>query len=241
MPNKILDLDMGNSRIKWRLSTGQSGVSRNDALGKFFENDFGVLDRIRVSCVSNEKIQKQVVSFLAEKYLCKPEIAISKSFCSGLRNNYENPKFLGVDRWLACLSAWNVSNRKAVLIIDAGSALTIDTMNDQSECLGGFISPGLEMMQKALVGNTGKIDCDIDARFYAGDRLPTNTQEAVQGGACLAVLAVVERAVRIFLQQWPAGHICFTGGTGMALAQAIGMTEAYYPELVLDGLAIALP
>lgn len=241
MSENILDLDIGNSRIKWRLSAGRYGVNETNVLEDFFAIDFGVLDRVRISCVSNKNTQGRVVDFFSQKCLHDPEVAVSQSYCAGLKNNYKYSESLGVDRWLASLAAWKKTEKNAILVIDAGSALTIDTVSDKAEFLGGYIIPGLEMMQKALVGNTGKIACTIDARFYNDDRLPADTQEAVQGGACFATLAAVERAVRLFLQRWPNGKICFTGGSGGALALSLAMPEVYHPDLVLDGLAIALP
>lgn len=239
---KILDVDMGNSRVKWRHTSGQSGVIRNEEFATFCGVELGSLDRIRVACVAEDEFKKRVLNFLEEKYLCKPEIALSESGCAGLVNKYKNPRALGVDRWLACLAAWRESEKNAVLIVDAGSAITIDTVNDKSEFVGGYIIPGLEMMQKALVGNTGQIACGISAQFCDNyNRLPTSTNEAVQRGSCFAVLASVERAVRQFLQQWPDGRVYFTGGYGAEIAQAVEMAECYRQDLVLEGLAMALP
>lgn len=242
MPEKILDVDMGNSRIKWRHPSGWCGVIKNEEFVAFCETEFGSLDRIRVACVAEDKFKVRVLRFLEEKYLCKPELALSESGCAGLVNKYKNPSVLGVDRWLACLAAWRESEKKAVLIIDAGSAITIDTVNDQSEFIGGYIIPGLEMMQKVLMGNTGQIACGISTQFCDNyDRLPTSTNEAVQQGACLAVLAAVEHAIKQFLQQWPDGRVYFSGGNGAEIAQAAGITDCYRQNLVLDGLAMALP
>lgn len=242
MPKRILDVDMGNSRIKWRLANERCGVIKNQDFSQFDELELGGLDRIRVSCVAEDTLKEKILRFLEKKYLCQPELALSEYSCAGLINKYENPCALGVDRWLACLAAWRESEEKASLIVDAGSAVTIDTVNDKSEFIGGYIVPGLEMMQKALIGNTGQIACGVSMQFCGDyDRPPTSTNDAVQRGSCLAVLATVEHAVRQFLRQWPGGCVYFTGGGGAEIARIIGMTECYRQDLVLDGLAMALP
>jgi type III pantothenate kinase len=240
--DNTLELDIGNSRVKWRTLSGECGITQNNELSIFCEKDFGALKRIKIASVANDKIKLQISSALEKKYQIKPELAVSQLGCAGFVNKYENPNSLGVDRWLACLAAWMESGKKAVLVVDAGSAITIDTVNERSEFVGGYIIPGLEMMQAALVGDTGQIVCDIATRFRSDcDLLPLSTQEAVQRGACFAALAAVERAVRLFLQQWPSGRVFFTGGAGLELARAVAMEETYRPDLVLDGLAIALP
>lgn len=242
MLDNVLELDIGNSRIKWRTLAGVCGVVPHNELAVFFEKDFGALSRIKIASVASNDIKSQVSRALEKKYQIRSEFAISQLNCAGLVNKYENPNSLGVDRWLACLAAWMESDKKAVLVVDAGSAITIDTVNEQSEFVGGYIIPGLEMMQAALVGDTGQIVCDIAARFRRDcDLLPLSTREAVQRGACFAALAAVERAVRLFLQRRPNGRVFFTGGAGLELARAVAMEETYRPDLVLDGLAIALP
>ena len=67
----------------------------------------------------------------------------------GVRNGYAKPAQLGSDRWAALIAAWHLVQRKC-LVVDSGTATTIDTLSGQGEFVGGLILPGVELMQRSL-------------------------------------------------------------------------------------------
>lgn len=242
MQNSILELDIGNTRTKWRIFGGASQCIFNNDMESLKEFDQLHPSRVRISCVANDEVKNNIVHILEKKFSCSLSFAAAQSSCAGLKNKYQNPEVLGVDRWLACLAAWHHAEKNAVLVIDAGSALTIDVVNDRSELEGGYILPGLLMMQQSLVGNTGKINCSVDQKFRKDFAVvPTCTSDAVQKGASLAAVATIEKMASFFLRQWPSGRIYLTGGGGADIAGILECGGIYKPDLVLDGLAMALP
>src|SRR4051794_2109068 len=74
----------------------------------------------------------------------------------GVRNYYEEASQLGSDRWAALIAAWQ-QQRQGCLVVDAGTATTIDALSDTGEFLGGIITPGVDLMQKALMENAGSL------------------------------------------------------------------------------------
>lgn len=245
MNDLILDVDIGNSRTKWNLrkSNGfDSGVVLNTNLGAIFElmtNEKIV--RVRVCCVSNEELQEKFSKLCFSSWGLVAEYACSVESCLGLKNSYKPPESLGVDRWLSAVGAWGISPGDACLIIDAGSALTIDTVSDEGVFLGGYIIPGFYLMQKSLVGGTDRINCSLEwiIKSDCAD-IPSTTKDAVQRGAAFALKAAARMAIDDFKARWPHGIVRITGGSGFDLSVELGMEDFYHPDLVLVGLASAL-
>jgi type III pantothenate kinase len=242
MSELILDLDVGNSTTKWRLLGSEIGRFKNQDIERLKDLIGEEPDRIRIACVSSDVFKSSLSSILKDVFICEPEFAKSTAFCAGLKNGYEKPETLGVDRWLAGLAAWKQNCESPCLIIDAGSALTIDTIDDGGVFRGGYIIPGLVAMQQALTNNMGKVACSVENGIHESFLdVPTSTGRAVHWGACFAVIAIVEKAIDVFLLRWPRGTVRITGGNGEDIAVAVNKRDAYKAGLVLDGLALALP
>lgn len=245
MNNLILDVDIGNSRTKWNLRGDNSldtGVVLNANLDAVFElmaNE--KIIRVRACCVSSEELQEKFSRLCWSSWGLVPEYACSSESYSGLKNGYKPPESLGVDRWLSAVGAWGISPGVACLIIDAGSALTIDTVSDEGVFLGGYIIPGLYLMQKSLVGGADRINCSLEwmVKDDCAD-IPSTTKDAVQRGAAFALKATAKMAIDDFKARWPHGKVRITGGSGFDLSVELGMDDFYHPDLVLVGLASAL-
>ena len=241
MSEFILDLDVGNSCTKWRVST-ESGRLKNRDIGQLKNIISSKPDRIRIACVAANAYKTELVDISRLKFNCEPEFAKTTIACAGMRNGYKYPEMLGVDRWLAGLAVWVQSNGNSCLVIDAGSALTIDTIDDKGVFRGGYIIPGLVMMQQSLINNAAEIICDVECGIPVDFLdIPNETAKAVQWGVGFAVTASIEKAMEVFLRRWPHGTVRVTGGNGADIAERLDMIQKYSPDLVLDGLAFALP
>ena len=79
----------------------------------------------------------------------------------GVRNAYERPELLGVDRWAALVGAYArlraAGGRSPVCVADAGTALTIDALASDGRHLGGLILPGIALQRTALLASTADI------------------------------------------------------------------------------------
>ena len=107
-------------------------------------------------------------------------------------NGYRAQDRLGVDRWLAALGARRVIPVGDLVVIDAGTAVTVDLVT-ASHCFeGGVIMPGASMMNDALVGRTAGI---ISQRSEINSVVGRTTQECVNAGALYGLAGAIERIV----------------------------------------------
>jgi len=234
----ILQLDIGNSRVKWRLCgdgeiLGRGIEPRLELARLFFSVDAKAgPTQVWVSSVAGEEAEALLQQQIMEHWGVTPWFARPGSLACGLRNSYSQPLRMGVDRWLAMLAAWKDAEA-AVCIVDAGSALTIDFVSAAGEHLGGYILPGLDSMERALLSDTDRVRFADAAR----DQLEPgrSTEEAVYNGLFLSQAG----AVALALQRLGGNFsIYFTGGNGRALCQRLKLGGKFTAELVLDGLQL---
>lgn len=241
----ILELDCGNTRVKWRVRSGSLVALR----GMFLSADG--FDLASSHALSNANIERVLIgSVLDNGYARKlaawsiahlgvnPEFAVSEPNASGVTNGYQQPEKLGVDRWLAILAAKAQSSAGCV-IVDCGSAITVDLLTSQGEHLGGYIAPGLRLMREALSANTTAIK--LGQIGYPENDFPgRNTVGAIKSAELAMVSGLVSHAKTI-LRNYEKNDavLLVTGGDGKWLVDSL-KEGSYHEDLVLDGLHIAL-
>ena len=139
MSQSNLFIDIGNSAVKWR--TLDSKVF-SQSVDKFSEKSLPDTQSIWLSAVAHPEIVKAI-----EMELTDVEVVRSLSHFGSLTIAYKEPLDLGSDRFLAMLGALKHFPNRNLLIIDIGSALTIDVVNDIGEHQGGMIMPGLDALR----------------------------------------------------------------------------------------------
>ena len=232
----ILNIDVGNSRIKWRLTdNGQKMAedvqSTRDTLeGKILDlPDKSRPSEIRIACVAGDGIIDLMQRQLVEQFSVPILIAQVSPMLGKLRCAYEDHQSLGVDRWLAIAAAYHRYS-EPLMLVDAGSAITIDIIGPDHQHLGGYIAPGLKLMHDALWKNTS--DVRVVGSGLGELWLPgKNTKQAVNRGCLLAAVSAIESVAA----QFPV-RIVLTGGDAKILMQAITLNADYHANLVLDGL-----
>ena len=235
----ILELDAGNTFIKWRALDDQGQVAERGRvltaeLAGYHWPDLSLAD-IRVASVAGEQVNERLSRDLTESYGVLPCFARTAANQAGVTNSYEDPSRMGVDRWLVMLAAWQ-SCRRACCIVDCGSAITVEYLDDAGKHLGGYIMPGLRLLRSGLLKNTAEILVDRDVEGF--ETAPgTHTSAAVEQGINLMFTALQEKLVNELPADMP---LYITGGDGRLFYQLAGRGE-YRPELVMDGLCHALP
>jgi len=247
----ILELDMGNTRIKWRLRSDSGKVARGNFLSSspFSEltaalevaglhTDKEPLARALVASVLGDERNRELHTWCEKKFAVTAEFARSGVGAGEVRNGYKAPELLGVDRWLALLAGYALT-RQACVIVDCGSALTVDLLNSCGEHLGGYIAPGLKLMRNALQSNTQKIqmaDVPSDFSLVPG----RDTEACVTAAQSAMVCGLVEQALRQ-LRSHPeeAPALILTGGDAQWLHSCFPAAQVQV-DLVLDGLSLAL-
>jgi len=139
MSQSNLFVDIGHSAVKWRTLDSEV-FSQN--VDKFSEKSLPNSQSIWLSAVAHPEIVKAI-----EIEFSDVEVVRSLSHFGSLTIAYKEPLDLGSDRFLAMLGALKHFPDRSLLIIDVGSALTIDVVNDIGEHQGGLIMPGLEAIR----------------------------------------------------------------------------------------------
>ena len=240
----ILELDCGNTRIKWRIRSGDEICSKGAFLTvESFEQVSELesaknIQRVLVSSVLDDDFVKKLVSWSLIRFGVNPEFAVSEHRCNGVVNGYQHPEKLGVDRWLAILAAKSRSD-KACIVVDCGSAITVDLMTSQGEHLGGYIAPGLRLMREALGLKTAGIK--LGQIGYPEELFPgRNTVVAIKAAELAMLTGLVEQAKSV-LRHYDVADIKLwvTGGDGQWLSSMFE-NSVFVEDLVLDGLDIAM-
>jgi type III pantothenate kinase len=234
----ILAIDAGNSRIKWRLTDKARQIAEGAQLtAKVHEGETlhlsGVKspDEIRIANVAGDDVVTGLHKQLLKQFSSPIRYAQVSSTIGTLSCAYEDPHTLGVDRWLAIAAAYHQYNQ-SLMVIDAGSAITIDIIGPDGQHTGGYIVPGLTLMHDALWKNTS--DVRVVGNGTEELWLPgKNTQQAVNRGCLLAATSTIESLA----SQFPV-RIVITGGDANILRQAISLNTEHHSNLVLDGLLL---
>ena len=167
----------------------------------------------------------------------EPDVA-GADFPIPIRAEVDAPESVGVDRLLAALAAHRRA-QGACIVVDAGTAVTVDAVSTDGAFQGGAIFPGLEMIARALAEGTAllpKVDLPSEAPLVGG-----NTREAIAAGLVHgvtgAVAALVEGARETVGRQ---AAVLLTGGDAAFLAPHLpDAMRQVVPNLVLEGLVIA--
>jgi type III pantothenate kinase len=240
---EILELDVGNTAIKWRRLKA-SGVLDSGRLSYGIDGLrdllLGAVTMVRIGSVANGERETQLRALLVESGV-RYQFVASQAECAGVVNSYQDFHKMGVDRWLAMVAAFQV-NRRACVVIDAGTALTIDVLNDNGLHQGGYILPGASLALKVLAEGTGRV------RFSSEDANSTapgvSTDSCVHNGKWLGLVGAVSAALNE--AELLIGHqydVFITGGDGSTLRRLAGEVATswcYHEDLVLDGLAPVL-
>jgi type III pantothenate kinase len=149
----------------------------------------------------------------------------------------DTPAETGVDRILNIAAAYEQMG-KACVVVDAGTAITIDCCNDQGDFIGGAIAPGASLMLKALHENTARLPLvPLDAPKTVPGK---STADAIQSGVYHGIRGMVKELVEAYateLGAWP--DIIAAGGDAPKLFEGWELIHAIAPDLTLYGIALA--
>ncbi len=244
----ILELDAGNTRLKWRVVDDHNKVHARGAQDYSVEltlisaqvkaTNFSL---VRIASVMTKSFELQVRAWVAKEFQVQIKFAQVCKHYAGIIVAYDDPSQLGVDRWLAMLAAYKVSD-ESVCIIDAGSALTVDLIAQDGQHLGGYIVPGRKILNSVLLKNTSQIKIDDQ---HVSNQLSwgKNTSEAVNHGSYRMGVSFIQSIVDELKCNGKQWQLYITGGDGKELMSGITTDFIVYydPDLVFKGLAVAFP
>jgi type III pantothenate kinase len=242
----VLLVDIGNTRVKWaRFVNGRLQKQRAAAHAGWRAEDFAEellgrargLERIIVASVGGERLDRRLTAAARRVIGVAPQFVVTRRHLGGVTTAYAQPWRLGVDRIVAAIAAHRLAPRRAVCIVDVGTAMTIDLIDARGRHVGGAIIPGPRLMVESLLRSTSGILRRSGGRSGGRSLFARDTRAGIEQGALYAVAAVVDRAVaeaRRALGSSPL--LLLTGGAAPAIHPLIRSTHSSIPDLVLRGL-----
>ncbi len=149
----------------------------------------------------------------------------------------DEPEKTGIDRVLNVAAAYEQIG-KACVVVDAGTAITVDCCNDEGNFLGGAIAPGLSTQLDSLHEKTAKLP---RVKFSVPEHpFGMTTEQAILHGVYHGIRGMVKELVENYateLGNWP--DLIATGGDAQALFAEWELVHAIAPDLTLYGIALA--
>lgn len=231
----IVCLDSGNTRIKWGVHDGrrwlaQGALAQAEAgkLGRLLD-EWKAADKVVLANVAGVEAGGRMRDSLAAWPATWLELR-SEVRRGGVSNLYRQPEKLGVDRWCALIGARALAP-SAALVVMAGTATTIDTLDADGAFLGGMILPGMDLMRRALATDTAALPF-ADGEYAA---MPRCTDDAIVTGVIEAQVGAIERAWR---RLGEVDKQCLlSGGNAPTLARHLDIPCREIPNLPLEGMA----
>lgn len=247
MTNKqslCLYLDIGNTRTKWLLIDSNITAEFNDS-GALPHSELIIgqsLDLIKskleftqkpkdIVCVSvaNQEITDEWQKSLQDIWPNANwhRFSSSENSC-GVINQYNNPKSLGADRWAGMIGAKTIYPLEDVLVVNAGTATTIDYINRSGEFTGGWIIPGLSLMLGSLARGTADLP-DLSPANASKPNFGQSTNDCMMQGCIQAQIGAILRAIE--LTKKPT-KLILSGGNSEYLAKQLSLSLP--PEVTFD-------
>lgn len=225
-------IDQGNTRLKaaWRDGDGIGEVY----VGTDTETLLRGLDRtptqVWISSVADKRRRELLLDQIGRRWQCPTRWITVAAYAQHLPTRYRKDQ-LGVDRWLALL-ACRQRYGTPLVVVDSGTATTIDLVDVSGEHLGGVILPGFDLMQQALMDATAiKVSGTTDRQQWP----PRDTVSAIALGGPMAVAALIERQRE---RLGPETRLVIGGGAAPCLQDLLGGSLQVLGQLVLHGLSV---
>lgn len=255
----LLTVDVGNTTIQCGLFEGEklalqfrrstNSKLSSDELGLFFRdvlalNNFDYKAVERIACCSVVPAINHSLSNCFRKYFFKEALFIQAGIKTGLKIKYANPREIGADRIAGAIGAVHAAassgGAKNLIVVDMGTATTVDVITKNNEYLGGAILPGASMSVHALSEGTAQLPSVevVQPKNVCG----SSTIEAIQSGVFYGQAGAVRELVSKMEEKVFVGERAFVIGTGgfSRSFESAGLFDLVLPDLVLQGLKVAL-
>jgi type III pantothenate kinase len=239
-------VDAGNTRIKWALTDGKDWLCRGELptrkAGELSrdiaehpghrspEINLRDIKQIWVSNVAGEEVSQQIRS-IGAGISTQLHFVVARAAQCGVSNGYSDASQLGSDRWAALISAWHMVKGKC-LVVNSGTATTVDTLSGRGEFAGGLILPGVELMRRSLVEATDQL-VSAQGEYVP---FPLNSADAIYSGAIQASCGAIER--QYILLNDDSATVVLSGGTAVLLQTYLDQKLFKVPPRVVDNLVL---
>src|SRR5687767_6427298 len=241
----LLAIDVGNTQVllalydgaefceHWRLATNAERTSDEYAvLVRQFIGDAEV-DGIAISSVVPRATAG--LRAMATKYFKIEPVVVEPGTKTGMPILIDNPREVGADRIVNAIGAYDVYGGPTI-VVDFGTATTLDAVSAKGEYLGGAILPGIEISMDALFSKADRLSRVelIEPRSVIGK----STAEALQSGAIYGFAAQVDGICRRMQDELGDSTVVATGGLSGLISRFSETIQHVDPWLTLHGLRL---
>ncbi len=214
MDNNIY-IDIGNTNTKWKLRNEYFEVS----------TDNFSLENLPI----NAQMWISNVTPLYFSNNANIQVVISQQKYKSLTNSYQEVSSLGSDRWLAMIASYELCRGNDFVVIDIGTAVTIDVVNRSGNHEGGLIFPGLQKIRNTFEFSTQN-------EFHDLSMLAESTENAWSLGTLNLAVHSINHQVKLYKDKFPDIRVILTGGGYSDIQNFLNFSHKYHKHLVLDGL-----
>ncbi len=251
--------DVGNTRLKWAAvestqlpsdrqknmwvysgsisSKSLKSIDHRLELADYIAKTLPKPDAIAFSCVAGKDAIDNLKSLFPQWSEIPWKQLSGDSPYEGLRTLYQDPSKLGADRWAAIIGAY-VLSKNNTLIVNAGTATTIDLLGSNGVHYGGWILPGLCLMHASLESNTAQLPLAVRSQ---NDGFGICTNDAIIGGCDAAQIGAIQFATqKAKTINHPVERVWLDGGNAKILHMEMDKSSALNAPMieVAEGLVL---
>jgi type III pantothenate kinase len=248
----LLAVDIGNTHTvsgiieegaivqNWRIHTNSQATADelaallNQLIG-FAEIKLADIDDIIISCVVPPLLHAW--EEFSARYLKRAAIILRGDMPLGMPILYKRPHEIGADRIVNAIGAYE-RYKRALIVIDYGTAITFDCVSSGGEYLGGSIAPGIMLAAEALFHGTSRLP-RIELFAEPKGAISQDTNSAIRSGIIYGFAGLTDGIVKRLSREFPEmPKVIATGGLASLIAPHCPVIEEVLPDLTLEGLAV---
>jgi type III pantothenate kinase len=249
----LLAIDVGNTQThlgvfrgdelthEWRMSTAPDRTADELALisGQFLQlaNLSFSREITGVAICSVVPPLTQELRQMTERYFGFPAVVVEPGTRTGIAIKIDNPREVGADRIANAVAAHDMFPGEPTIVVDFGTAITVDAVSAKGEYLGGAITPGIETAADALYQATAQIRrVELVA---PANSIGKSTIQAVQSGIVFGNAALVDGLIeRVSKEVGGNANVVATGGQAPVVVEHCKLVDRTEPDLTLVGLRL---
>jgi len=231
-------LDIGNTRTKYVIKQGDFAeqiqtIENVKLTATWLSKNWQNARQILIANVNKSTVTQALTHWATENRVTLTNVE-SESERFGIHNCYDNPTTLGVDRWLTLIGGNRQYPNKNILIIDSGTATTIDFLTSNGEHQGGWILPGIDTLFASILTKTSKVDAAYISS--ASISLGKNTSECVNSACWAATVGLINVAIAQIRHTKVIDEIILLGGNAKSLTNFLNEAVIIDQYLIFSGL-----
>ncbi len=231
-----LVIDIGNTLTKYAVFDGRKIIFDESSTSNLF------LSKVKELFEQYPKINRALIASVAS--LDGNELDVVSLFCKvhllsndskvPFKNSYATPKTLGTDRIALATAAFYQNPRGNTLVIDAGTCITYDMVNDVGEYVGGAISPGVQMRYRAMHEMTNALPLLQPEEIL--DFIGNSTKTSMHSGVINGVSLEIDGVINQYNLRFQDLTVILTGGDSHFFANRLKNTIFANSKFLLEGL-----